>query len=316
MGERQSSTLGHVLRRTRAPPDHPAAMSLDAITRRQHAVFSRDQALAAGFTRRQVDRHLRDGAWQRMLPSVYALTGVPLGWTSWAWAAALAAGPGAALVADSAAGLWRWQRETWPLHIAVSIARRPLRSCGRLAVHRLDLPDDDVTTVNGLRVTTRLRTAVDVAHLLPVSRAQPMLDRALLLGAVDLNAWTEVVMQSRRRGARQAKALARSAGDRAASQAERVAHALLRQAGITGWRANHTLVLDGVRLIADLVFIAERVVVEIEGWAFHSSPEQRARDEARRIALQLHGWVVLSFSWWDLTQRPDYFVATIRRAVV
>lgn len=290
-------------------------MTLDPITRSQAGVFSRVQALASGLTERQVDLRLEAGTWLRLLPSVYALTGVSLGWTSWAWAGLLSAGPAAVVVADSAAVQWRWQPERWPVCIAVPPDRRPRWATGRLCALRLDLGADETTAVDGLPVTTRLRTAVDLAHLVPAARAQPLIDRALLLGAVDRDEWSNAIAQSRRNGSRQARMLARSAADRAASQAERVAHTVLRRAQITGWGANVAVVAGGLRLIVDIAFVAERVAVEIEGWAFHSSPEKRARDEARRAALQLEGWIVLTFAWWDVTQRPGYVVATVRRAL-
>jgi very-short-patch-repair endonuclease len=61
------------------------------------------------------------------------------------------------------------------------------------------------------------------------------------------------------------------------------------------------------------VFEAERVVVELDGRAFHTTSDRFERDRQRQNQLIGAGWTVRRFTWRDLTQRPAYVVATIRQ---
>ena len=107
--------------------------------------------------------------------------------------------------------------------------------------------------------------------------------------------------------------LVRLTASGARSAAERAIVTLLNGAGITGWRANQPVTDAEGRLIAvgDLVFDAARVVVEIDGWAYHSTPDQFRRDRQRQNRLIAAGWRVLRFTWHDVMERPADVVATV-----
>ena len=66
-----------------------------------------------------------------------------------------------------------------------------------------------------------------------------------------------------RRGSADAAELLRAARDRSASEAERVLVALLRDAGLAGWRCGYRV----GRFELDVAFPAERIAVEVDGWA-------------------------------------------------
>jgi hypothetical protein len=75
---------------------------------------------------------------------------------------------------------------------------------------------------------------------------------------------------------------------------------------------------DGAGLIGygDIVFARARLVIEIDGWAFHSDQERFQRDRSRQNRLVAAGWTVLRFTWSDLKDRPEAFVAAIRTALM
>lgn len=185
----------------------------------------------------------------------------------------------------------------------------------RIQVIRLDVPVDDVVRIDGLPVTSRLRTAVDIAHLLPIAQAQQLLDRMLVLDVVDLAALTNAIEGSRRHGSRQARRLMGSAADLAASEAERMAQALFRSAGHDWFEPNYPVLVGGRSRKIDLAFPAELLAIEIKGWAFHSLPEHVGSDGDRETDLQLAGWLVVSVSWFDLVSRPEHVVAKVRDAL-
>ena len=59
----------------------------------------------------------------------------------------------------------------------------------------------------------------------------------------------------------------------------------------------------------------ERLAIEIDGWAWHHSPDRFQRDRAKQNQLVGAGWTVLRFTWFDLTNRPDDVIRQVRAAL-
>lgn len=287
---------------------------LHRIAARHLGLFTRAEAARCGFSPYQVRRRIRSGAWVVVQGKVLAHRGRQLTPTVLAAAAHLAvpgsvvAGPSAALwygLPVSAGVRWLW---TGPNGRGVEPGVRLLRD---------PLATADIRRADGIPITGPGRTVFDCLRILPEDDAMRLMDRAIQRG------WTtfgELVWRMRdhagRRGAPRLVRLIRAAGGGAHSAAERRAAALLRAARITGWAAN-AAIRDSMGLIGygDLVFAAARVVVELDGWAFHSDPESFQRDRTRQNRLVAAGWTVLRFTWTDLHDRPDAVIATIRAAL-
>ncbi len=117
-------------------------------------------------------------------------------------------------------------------------------------------------------------------------------------------------------GVGQLRRLVQSASDGSWSAAERRLHQLLRAAGVEGWVANHPRRLaHRRRVVVDVWFEEARLAVEIDGQAWHVSPERFQRDRERQNALVLSGCTVLRFTWADLTQSPAAVIAEIQAAL-
>lgn len=86
---------------------------------------------------------------------------------------------------------------------------------------------------------------------------------------------------------------------------------LLRTSGITGWTVNRQIAGYEV----DILFRDARVVIEIDGFAFHSDAETFQRDRSRQNAIALAGYQILRFTWLDLVEYPERVIAEIRRAI-
>jgi very-short-patch-repair endonuclease len=115
-------------------------------------------------------------------------------------------------------------------------------------------------------------------------------------------------------GAPQLRRLVGKVSGGARSAAERLLHKLFRQSGLTEWDANAEIRDSaGVIGVVDVAFRRVRLVIEIDGWAFHSTPERFQRDRQRQNRLTAAGWTVLRFTWRDLTERPEHVVETVRR---
>jgi very-short-patch-repair endonuclease len=67
--------------------------------------------------------------------------------------------------------------------------------------------------------------------------------------------------------------------------------------------------------VVDAVFTAERLVVELEGLRFHTTPEQRGNDAARFNRLGMAGWLPLRYTWLDVVRQPGAVAGELRQAL-
>lgn len=290
--------------------------SIPDVLRSQRGVIHREQARDAGLSDDQIERLVRNKKLTRLAPRAFLADSAPLTWQAWAFAAILSLGPDAVLVGASAVSLRNLGPPTFPVSVAIPAHRRTRLDIPQVRVLRLDVPEADRVTVDGLPTTSRLRTAVDVAHLLPLLQAQPILDRMLVLDMVKLDDLTRIINGSRRAGSAQARVLMKSAGDLAAAESERFARRVLREVGISGWTANHSVTVRGGREIkVDLALKGLKIAIEVKGWIFHSKSDRAKGDDARVTDLQLAGWFVIPVGWLELMSDTDEFVAKVLAAI-
>jgi very-short-patch-repair endonuclease len=225
-------------------------------------------------------------------------------------AAALWAGRGATVSGVAAA----WWSGLWPNPpsivqlIVPQIQKRAVQPGARF--RRRDLDDRDRVEKRGLWVTAVPLTVLESAVELGAAGSQ-LLDRALQRRVEFEDLYQAHSRNLGRGGSAAAARLLRSACDRAASEAERVAIGLLRDAGLTGWVRGYEIAGYEV----DLAFPDHRIAIEIDGWAWHSDVERFRHDRRRQNVLVLQGWIVLRFTWHDLNRRPEAMIGEIRRAL-
>ena len=197
----------------------------------------------------------------------------------------------------------------------LTTAGAPLDTCALAWSAQLTWPE--VRTLAGLRVTTRQRTAVDCLGWLEIDEAidlwawvssRQLLTREQLAQAcLDRVGW---------RGTPQLLALLKLVRRGAASRAELRLHQLLDAAGITGWEAGVALGdAAGVIGVADVLFRAQRVVVEVDGWRAHGSRTAFEHDRRRQNRLVAAGYIVLRVTWDQLVNDPHRFLADLRRVL-
>lgn len=275
---------------------------------RQGGVVGYRQAIEAGLTQAGVTRRLGRGEWERLQPRAYRLVALAPDRVGVMWAAVLSA-PEAVVSARSAA--WcHGLLDEFPRAAEVVLPRTCARRLAGVLSTRTNLDRCDRTVRRRLPVVSRALAVLQ--SLAVLGRAGPeLLDRALQegVGYADLAATLE--RWRGHRGVGSVDRLMAAAADGAASESERLAHALLRTAGIGGWLPNHPV----GRAIIDIAFVEELVAVEVDGWAWHHTRARFERDRVRQNVLVLAGWTVLRFTWKDLTEDPARVVTVIRRAL-
>jgi very-short-patch-repair endonuclease len=285
--------------------------------RDQDGVFSVEQASRAGHTAAAIAAKVARGEWVRVMYRVLRAADHPDTPRARTRAALLSLGPDATLVGRSALYWWRFT-DTAPAEVEVAVAQRHQpRPRPGVRVLRRAVPPEDRVVVDGVAVTKKAPTVLAAAAALGMGGGARLLDLVLQQGSVDL----EALRRSHRRatgrhGAPLFARLLRLAAGGARSQAERIAHDALSCAGITGWHADHELWLAGYgRALLDLAFVEARVLVEIDGWAYHRDLRAFLRDTDRQNALVLGGWVVIRTNWYELTENPGQFLAHVLDAL-
>jgi very-short-patch-repair endonuclease len=64
----------------------------------------------------------------------------------------------------------------------------------------------------------------------------------------------------------------------------------------------------------DAAWPAARLVVELDGWAYHRTRQAFQRDRTRSNDLQAGGWTVLRFTHDDVVNRPAETAERIQAA--
>lgn len=292
---------------------HDIELRLRLLISRQDGAISLGQALEIGLSREGVRRRVASKQWFPMGYRVYQDASHQPTPRAELRAAMLSLGDGAVLVGEGAAW-WSGLLEKLPrtFEIAVERQQRPRR---RTTLVRRSVPATDRTVVKGIRVTTPVPTVLDAAVSLGLVGGAALFDTALQRRKVTPDALRHgLVRRSGRPGARLLDQLMALADGGAVSGAERLAHAHLRAGRITGWIANLPVDVPGFgRAVADIAFRELKVIVEVDGWAYHRGLRAFLLDGPRQTALTAAGWTVVRTHWHELTSAPEVFVATLRR---
>jgi very-short-patch-repair endonuclease len=279
---------------------HTGDRAIAALAARQHGVVSTAQLAAAGIGRRGVAHRVAHGRLTRLHRGVYQVGPVaaPRGREM---AALLACGESAALSHHSAAAVWQIRPEfRGGVHITVSGC--DARSRRGVRVHQS--ASLNAAVKDGLRLTTAARTLEDLAHCLP----QRELDRAVNEAQV-LRLVTDGELASLARRSRPLRDALHVEPALTRSEAERRLLQLVRAARLPRPETNVRIAGHEV----DFVWREQRLVVEVDGFAYHATRQAFERDRRRDAALQAAGYRVLRFTWRQITKEPHAVVAQIAR---
>jgi hypothetical protein len=197
-----------------------------------------------------------------------------------AHAAVLACGREAVLSHDSAAALWGLRR--WPATPEVTSAHKRVRP--GIDSHRSALRTADVTTNFGIRVTTVIRTIIDIEPRL----TDPQLIR-VIQDARHARHLRPTKLASSSVAARRARELIDPTHNPTRSSLEDDFLAFVKRYDLPTPQIN--VIVDGREV--DALFEAERVIVELDSWTFHGDPVSFRHDKARDTARAADGLLPL-----------------------
>ena len=222
-------------------------------------------------------------------------------------------GPRASASHETAARLWRMELlEDGQQRVTVPAQRSRVVVPG-WRVRRHDLGAHEVVVVDGLRRTVPLRTVLDLAQVLPLREAVVAADSALRQDLVTLEQLVATLGGRRGRAAAGPRAVVPLVDPLSGSVLETLLRLLLHMV-LPAPRTQYEVRDRWGALVArvDFCWPERRLVVEADGFAFHSDRAAYRRDRERLNELERLGWRVLRFTWEDVVGRPDQVLALVR----
>jgi very-short-patch-repair endonuclease len=297
--------------RGQSAPHHAIARLASA----QGGVVSHAQLLASDLSPQAIERRVRTGQLHQRHRGVYAVGHPVLGAEGRRWAAVLAFDEAFVSHASAADAFGFRPSASALMHVTVRgrVGREPRAG---IRIHRpRALPDDEVTTLRGLPITTPARTLLDLAAAGLRPRAlETALDQAEHERVLDFAELHELLARyPRRPGTRLLKAqLERYGGPvDTRSRLELLVYKLCNDRGLP--RPSENTSIEGKA--RDFYWRHRRLVVEADSYRWHRSPSALNDDRERDVELTLAGYTVLRFTWEQVTRRPEYVTRALRIAL-
>jgi very-short-patch-repair endonuclease/predicted transcriptional regulator of viral defense system len=291
------------------------------IAARQHGVVAREQLLVAGLTRSAVRHRVAKGILEPLSARILRVVGSAPTDHQLAMAASLDASD-SVVALHSAAALWELPGFSLePVHVMTT--RRPHRGTEHLGIvhSSVRFDESDVAVINGIRVTTPVRTLVDLSGRIHPDRVERVCDTMWarrLITYRHLHDYADRLPP--RGGAPGARVIRRLAEARSPefrppeSSAERRVNELLERAGVPELE-RQVDIGDKNSWIGrvDLADRKLRVLVEVQSELFHGSVLDQRNDQVRLARLRAAGWAVLEVQQFDIWHRPERVVEAISR---
>lgn len=261
----------------------------DALTRCSGAARLH-RLLALGITRNQLDNALVSGDILRPGPGTYSLPDA-------GWEYVTAVTTSTLLTCTSAAqhyGLWM-RHTPHRLHL-VSAQSRTIPGA---VVHRVK----SLSKPNMAPVATPLECVLHSAKCLPEEAALLIAESALVRKLVS---WEELQTAAAGPGSRRVRAVFGLIDSRSQSLLECLSRRVFTKAGL---KVTSQAAFTGVGHV-DLL-IEDRLIVELDGAAFHSDRSSYRRDRSRWNNLTIRGYPVLRFTYEDVMYFPGLMLEQV-----
>jgi hypothetical protein len=185
--------------------------------------------------------------------------------------------------------------------------------------HMADLPEEHVTKLYGLPVTTAGRTVIDIARTSPFMEGVVVADSALHERNTSKTDLRRVLASCGHwPGTTTAKKVVEFAIQLAESPLESCARVIFHERGLPPPQLQVPVFGHSGTLIArvDFMWQEHRVVVEADGLLKYDSGQTAIKELARDRLLREAGYEVVHFTWKELFTDPERVIARIRDAFI
>lgn len=267
--------------------------------------------------RYRVDR----GRWRRRYPGVYEINGCPASWHQDVWAAVLAVGLSAVVTHETALLLHGVPHDQLPRYpVTLTVPRGEHHRVAGATVHQIDdLIADDVTEVDGLRVSLPERAIVEAASAVKARiRLGALLDHLIVDRRTTIARVAGCLARVARPGKPGVAILGAVLDERGpgfvppASKLEELLFSVLADAGLP--EPVRQIQLPGrgaVKGLVDAGYLDARLLLEADGRRWHTRQTDLRRDHRRDAESIRAGWATLRFLYEQLIEEPNEIAATV-----
>lgn len=281
----------------------------------QRGLVTRAQLRAQGISAQTIAGRVRANRLRPLHRGVYRVGPVVAAYAR-ELAAVLANGSHAVLSHTSAG--WLWQLLPDPgdqAPVDVTLLKGDRNRHRNIHIHRMCLQPVDVTTRENIPVTTPHRTLIDLAGVLASRDLEQTLARAERMSLLERSDLLSIVAKhAGRPGMPLLRMLLRNevAPAFTRSEAEERLLALIRKAQLPMPETN--VRVDGYEV--DFFWRRERLVLEVDGFAFHTGSRTFENDRRRDATLAANGVRVLRVTWRQLTREPEATIVRLAQTLV
>ena len=286
-----------------------------------HGVVTTDGARGAGIHPNALLNRVRSGVLERVDRGVFVVRGSADTTHRRAVIACRRAGSDALL--SHRAGALHWALDGIshaPMEVLVARGARRRHRAG-LVVHESTLwRPGDARVLEGVPVTSPARTIVDLASCVHPYRVEQALEDAARRGLCSYQEVADRFVGLARGGRKGTMALSRLLGERVGehvptqAMTERRAVQLIRAAQLPEPSRQIPVDLGGVTVYLDLGWPELMLAIECDGLYDHATNSQLPWDLDRQNHLVLLGWLVLRFTWHQITDGAEETAAVIQQA--
>jgi very-short-patch-repair endonuclease len=273
---------------------------------------ARRTILEAGVKRHELDHALALGRVLRIRRGLYCL-GVDGGVEMTRLALAVTGG---VISHDTAASLHGVEMAHQPgRHLTVPRDRRRTTYPGA-RIHRRDLRPDEIVQIDGMAVTAALRTVLDCARTLDVRDAVVVADSAMRQFKVQPADLDEAAAAARGPGSGRIREVVDLCDPFTDSVLESVLRMLLSEHGMRPQVTQFEFRARGVLMArADFAWPDLRVIVQADGFGYHSDRKTFLKDLRFGNFCTITGWRLLRYGWEHVFHEPSYVLRATRKVL-
>ena len=294
---------------------------LNRIARSQRGVFTMAQGIACGLPRSTITSRVAIGRYEAIHPGVYGLAGSEDSWHRKVTATVFSAGSPAAASHRSAAYIWGMTSKR-PTDVEISTKRyfRRIRD-GVISHESKDLRVSDIVTVDGVPVTSAVRTVVDLGASSVPRFVELCLDSGLrrnLFTAWQVRCFIARVARPGRNGVGTIRPLIeeRLVWDAITdSDLEDLARIVIKSAGCPMPESQHPLYKTNGNFVGryDFAYPQKLSIIEADSLGYHMDPVSFERDRQKQNEAIALGWSVYRITWRQLIDDPESVRAIVRK---
>lgn len=289
------------------PLERGVERKIERIASGSKGLVTRAEVLRAGVTLAELKQRLATGALLPEHPGVYRVGHRAPSTAVRYLAAVLACGEGAALSGRAAAHLLDLVKGSPPQPEVTAPTQRRVKG---VITHRARAGIDprDVTTHEGIPVTTVARTLVDLAAVLPAAGLALVCHEAgVKHKTTPADVEAVLARRPRSRGAAKLRAILRGDVRVTLSALERRFLQRLREAGLPLPQTNR---LAGGRRV-DCRWPVHRLTVELDGYRYHSSRHAWEQDRRREREARARGDEFRRYTYGDVYEQPTFMLTEL-----